>query len=324
MITAIGIRLVTPSAGVPERSDFAFEPFDVPDPREGEIVIRTIMISVDPYLMMPMRSGGFPEGRIRSRVIARVEASAAPDHAVGDLVLGFSRWQERECVSAAEMRRLDPVVPLSAYLGIAGHSGFTAMIGMRLLDPQPGQTVVVSSAAGMVGLVACQLAREAGARVVAIAGGDKARRVADLFALAAGVDHAAPNFAMSLAAACPDGIDRHFENVGAKILDPVLAVANDSARIALCGLIQHYGDDAPVCLANFRSLLMKGISIHPFSIYRHGDDYPAALRELEAKVVSGALRAPETIHEGFETTPDAFRAMMEGDGIGKHLVKLAD
>lgn len=321
---ATGIRLTTPPAGIPGRGDFAFVPYDVPEPGEGDIGIRALMVSVDPYLMMPIRSGGFPEGRVRSRIIARVETSRAPGFTPGDLVLGFARWQDRDCVAATEMRRLEPAAPLSAYLGIAGHSGFTAMVGMNLLDPQPGQTVVVSSAAGMVGLVACQLAQRAGARVVAIAGGGKAARVAELYGLAGGVDHAAPDFVARLSAACPEGIDRHFENVGAKILDPVLALANETARIALCGLIQHYGDDMPVCLAHFRSILLKGVSILPFSIYRHEDAYPAALRDLEAMLLSGALHAPETIHNGFDAIPDAFLAMLSGDGIGKHLVKVAD
>lgn len=321
---ATGIRLTAAPVGIPARDDFDFARYDVPPPGDGELSIRALMVSVDPYLMMPIRSGGFPDGRVRSRIIARVETSRAPGFAPGDLVLGFARWQDRDCVAAADMRRLDPAVPLSAYLGIAGHSGFTAMVGMNLLDPQPGQTVVVSSAAGMVGLVACQLAKRAGARVVAIAGGGKAERVAHLYGLAAGIDHSAPDFPVLLASACPNGVDRHFENVGAKILDPVLELANDTARIALCGLIQHYGDDGPICLSHFRKILLKGVSILPFSIYRHEEDYPAALRDLEAMILSGALHAPETIHDGFDAIPDAFLAMLAGHGIGKHLVKVAD
>jgi NADPH-dependent curcumin reductase CurA len=222
------------------------------------------------------------------------------------------------------MRRLQPRAPLPAYLGIAGHSGFTAMLGVRILAPQPGQTVTVSSAAGIVGSIACQLAAAAGARVVAIAGGAKAERIAALYGLAAGVDHAADDFPQRLAAACPQGIDRHFENVGARILDPVLGLANQAARVALCGLIQHYGDDAPVCLANFRKILINSIAITPFSIYRHEDEYPQALAVLEEMVLDGRLHAPEQVHTGLEAIPDAFLAMLAGDGIGKHVVRLAD
>jgi NADPH-dependent curcumin reductase CurA len=318
-----GIRLTGAPSGQPGADDFAIADYPVPAPGDGELVIRALMVSVDPYLMMPIRSSAFSGGRIRSRIIARVEESQAAGFAAGDLVLGFARWQECDCVAAAQMRRIEPVVPLSAYLGVAGHSGFTAMIGMGLLDPQPGQTTVVSSAGGMVGMVACQLAQAAGARVVAVAGGDKAARVAQLYGLAAGIDHGAPDFSRRLAAVCPDGIDRHFENVGAKILDPVLNLANNAARVALCGLIQHYGDDAPVSLAHFRNILLKTITILPFSIYQHEHEYPGALARLEQMVLGGQLHADETIHDGFASLPKAFLAMLAGDGIGKHLVRLA-
>jgi NADPH-dependent curcumin reductase CurA len=294
------------------------------EPQEGELAITALIVSVDPYLMMPIRQGAFPGGIMRSRIIARVEQSRAEGFAPGDLVLGFSRWQERDCVPAAEMRKLSPVIPLTNYLGVAGHSGFTAMLGIDILDPGPGQTVTVDSAAGMVGSVACQLAKAAGARVVAIAGGDKARQVKDLYGLDAAVNRAAPDFETQLAAACPDGIDRHFENVGAKILDPVLGLANVYMRVALCGLIQHYGDDEPVALRNFRKLLNARVNLQAFSIYEHDDAYPAALVRLEGMVKSGALIAQETIHEGFAAIPPAFIKMLSGQGIGKHLVKVAD
>jgi len=317
------IRLNTTPTGAPQRGHFTTQEQIVPEPAQGELLIQALMVSVDPYLVMAIRSGAFPAGRIKSRIIARVEDSRAEGFMRGDLVLGFAHWQERDCVAASDMRLLRPQAPLAAYLGIAGHSGFTAMIGMSLLDPQPGQTLVISSAGGMVGLVACQLAKAAGAHVVAIAGGDKATQVARLYGLSAGVDYSATDFTDQLAAACPNGIDRHFENVGANILDPVLGLANEGARVALCGLIQHYGNDDPVALTHFRQILKKSVSILPFSIYRHEAEYPASLERLEQMVLSGTLHAPETIHEGFDRLPDAFLAMLAGDGIGKHVVKLS-
>ena len=321
---ARAVRLTNIPVGQPCRGDFSVADLPVPAPGPGELAIRALWVSVDPYLMMPIRAGKFEDGRIRSRIIARVEQSCAPGFSKGDLVLGFARWQQHDCVPATEMRRLQPRAPLPAYLGIAGHSGFTAMLGVRILAPQPGQTVTVSSAAGIVGSIACQLAAAAGARVVAIAGGAKAERIAALYGLAAGVDPATDDFALRLNAAAPSGIDRHFENVGARILDPVLGLANETARVALCGLIQHYGDDAPVCLANFRKILTSGITITPFSIYRHEDEYPQALAVLEEMVLDGRLHAPEQVHTGLEAIPDAFLAMLGGDGIGKHVVRLAD
>jgi len=293
-------------------------------PGAGELAISALIVSVDPYLMMPIRQGAFPGGLMRSRIIARVDESRAEGFAPGDLVLGFANWQERQCVAAADMRKLSPVIALTNYLGVAGHSGFTAMLGIDILDPQPGQTVTVGSAGGMVGSVACQLAKAAGARVVAIAGGGKAREARRLLGLDAAVDHAAPDFARKLAEACPDGIDRHFENVGAKLLDPFLQLANPHARVALCGLIQHYGNDDPVCLNNFRKLLHARVMMQGFSIYDHDDALPAALVRLEAMVQSGRLVAQETVHEGFANLPAAFVAMLSGNGIGKHMVKVAE
>lgn len=324
MSQARAIRLTGSTIPTLTRDAFELAERPVGKPGDGELAVRALLISVDPYLVMPIRSGQFEEGIVRSRIIARVEESRAEGFSPGDLVLGFARWQDHDCVPAAEMRKLSPKIPLSAYLGLAGHSGFTAMLGIDILDPQPGQTVTVDSAAGMVGTVACQLAKAAGARVVAIAGGDKAERVAAMFGLDAAVDHMSKDLAGAMAVACPDGIDRHFENVGAKILDPVLGLANQSARIALCGLIQHYGNDDPVCLANFRRLLLSRVHLEAFSIYEAEDKYPAALQRLEQLVLDGALHAPETIHDGFDNLPDAFLAMLGGDGIGKHLVRVAD
>lgn len=317
-----GIIQCSVPQGPPELHHFVISQQAVAEPGPGELAITTLMVSVDPYLVMPIRNGAFTDGRVRSRVIARVDASRAEGFSAGDLVLGFSRWQLRDCVEASTMRRIDPTLPLSAYLGIAGHSGFTAMIGMAQLDPKPGQTLVVSSAGGMVGLIACQLARQSGARVVAIAGGAKAEKVATLLELDGYADHRSEDFVQQLARACPDGIDRHFENVGASILDPVLGLANERARVALCGLVQHYSDNAPIALEHFRRILVKSISILPFSIYHHESDYPQALVQLEQWVASGQLSAPETFHFGLEALPGALLSMLAGDGIGKHLVRL--
>ncbi|HEY6868914.1 MAG TPA: NADP-dependent oxidoreductase [Novosphingobium sp.] len=318
------IHLAGPATGTANAAWFTVREVEVPAPGAGELALRPLIVSVDPYLMMPLRNGAFGDGPVRSRIIAVVEQSEAPGYAPGDIVLGFAPWQERMTMPANEMRIIRPVLPLPAYLGLAGHSGFTAMVGMDILDPQPGQTVTISSAAGMVGLVAAQLAKAAGARVVAIAGGDKARRVADLFGLDGAVDHVPPDLAGRLAAACPAGIDRHFENVGAKILDPVFALANRKARIALCGMIQHYGDEAPICFDHFRKVLLSSIQILPFSIYDEDARQPADLARLEDFAQRGLLHAPETIHAGFEGIVPGFLAMLHGDGIGKHLVRLGE
>lgn len=318
------IRLAGPATGAASGDWFIIEENELATPAAGELGLRSLIVSVDPYLMMPLRNGAFGTGPVRSRIISVVEHSEAEGYAPGDIVLGFAPWQERMTVPASEMRIIRPVLPLTAYLGLAGHSGFTAMVGMDLLDPQPGQTVTVSSAGGMVGLVASQLAKAAGARVVAIAGGAKAEAVADMFGLDGAVDHVPADLQGRLGAACPHGIDRHFENVGAKILDPVFALANPQARIALCGMISHYGDDAPICFEHFRKVLLSSIQILPFSIYNEEHRQAADLARLEDMAQKGLLKAPETVHEGFDAIVPGFLAMLHGDGIGKHLVKVGE
>lgn len=324
MTRSRSIRLAGMATGAASANWFVTEEIEVPSPKAGELSLRPLIVSVDPYLMMPLRNGDFGDGPVRSRIISVVERSEAPGYAPGDIVLGFAPWQEHMTMPASEMRILRPVLPLTAYLGLAGHSGFTAMVGMDLLDPQPGQTVTISSAGGMVGLVASQLAKAAGARVVAIAGGNKAQTVADLFGLDGAVDHVPADLQGRLAAACPQGIDCHFENVGAKILDPVFALANRNARIALCGMIQHYGDDAPICFDNFRKVLLSSIQLLPFSIYDEEHRHAADLARLEDMAQRGLLSAPETIHESFDSIVPGFLAMLAGDGIGKHLVRVGE
>jgi NADPH-dependent curcumin reductase CurA len=305
-------------------ADFSVADMELDRPADGEVLVRTLYASVDPYLLLRIRDRVFDNGRIISRLIGRVEESRARGFAEGDIVLGFGHWQEMAVLSADGLRLLNPVAPLSAYLGVIGHSGFTASLGVAILDPQPGQTVTVSSAAGIVGSIAGQLAKIAGARVVGIAGGAKAQTIVDQFGFDAGVDHQAEDFWTLLAAAAPQGIDRHFENVGAKTLDPVLGLINLNARIALCGLIQHYGDGAPVTLTNFIKLLRKSVTMQAFHIEEHVESFEAEMERLATLVASGQLRAPETISHGLDALPEAFMAMLAGRGVGKHLVRVAE
>jgi NADPH-dependent curcumin reductase CurA len=293
-------------------------------PQAGELLIRALYISVDPYLSVRMLEGAFAEGRVASRVIARVEESRAAGIAEGDLVLGFARWQERDVVRAAEFRLIRPAAPLPAYLGVIGHSGYTARLGIDLLEPGPGHTFTVSSAAGMVGAVAGQLAKLAGARVIGIAGGAKAQLVVDQLGFDAGVDYRDPDLAGALARAAPDGIDRHFENVGTPTLDPILPLTNHHARIALCGLMAHYASADPICFDNFYWVLKRALRIEAFHITDHMPAYEEGLAQLEKLVVTGQLRSFETISDGLETLPAAFLAMRDGAGVGKHMVRLPE
>lgn len=322
------IRQVRPSQNGVQEEDFAAFEIDLPELQVGEVEVRPELISVDPYLAIGLRdltfpNGPFPQGAVRSRLIGRVTKSRTPRIPEGDLVLGFGEWQERVVVPGKDLRVLHPLAPLPAYLGVLGHSGFTASLGMDVLKVEAGQTFSVSSAGGMVGLVAGQLARAAGARVIAIAGGGKAAQVARLFDFDMGIDYRAGDLTDALGKAAPAGIDRHFENVGASMLDPVLAVAAPQARIALCGLVAHYASSEPLCLVNAQQLLVKAITLSGFNIAHHLARYEEGLAKLEALYLSGALRGVEIIHHGLDKLPSAMVAMLGGNGLGKHLVSLS-
>lgn len=321
MVAARAIRQVRAATGPITQDLFALKEVALPDPGPGELAVRVRMISVDPYLVMRLREG-FPAGAIRSRVIGMVERSRAAGFEEGDVVIGFAHWQDRVVVNADAMRVLKPRAPLAAYLGVIGHSGFTATLGVDLLDLKAGQTFTVSSAAGMVGLVAGQLAMRAGARVVGIASGAKAQALVDRLGFAAGIDYRKGDIVKHLRHAAPAGIDRHFENVGATMLDPVLACANAGARIALCGMIAHYADHNPICFSNFKMMMSKEVTISGFNIANHTDRYQAGLARLESLYLEGEIKGFEVMHQGLESLPDAMIAMLAGDGFGKHVVQL--
>jgi NADPH-dependent curcumin reductase len=308
---------------------FRLETIDLPALREGEVLTRTLAFSLDPYLARRMRdwTQGEPDWRkgiIVGRTIGEVINSRAAGPPVGSIVLGFGRWQDfdvRPAAGLTPIARRD--LPLTAHLGPLGTSGLTAWAGIEVLDPKPGETLSVSSAAGAVGSIAGQLARLRGARVVGIAGG--AAKTAKLLAeyrFDAAVDYRAPDFAAALAAAAPQGITAHFENVGASMLDPVLACLSHGGCIALCGLIQHYQDETPVALANFRLLLTKAVRLRGYQTAAFADRFAEGLAELGEHVRSGEIRYAETRHYGLEAAPAAFVGMLAGKGDGKHLILL--
>lgn len=322
MNSARAIRQVKPATGAITADIFAEQEIQLEELGDGEVLVRTELISVDPYLVMRFRDDPFPDGAVRSRVIGTVEKTRAAGFSEGDRVIGFAEWQDRVVAPVSEMRVLRPRAPLQSYLGVIGHSAYTATLGMDVLGVEAGQTFTVSSAAGMVGIVAGQLAARAGARVVGIAGGEKAQKIVDLVGFDAGVDYRADDFPDRLAAAVPEGIDRHFENVGASMMDPVLALANSNARIALCGLIAHYSDREPICFRNFKQMLFKGVSLQGFNIADHLDRYLEGLARLEDLFLAGHLKGFEEVTEGLENLPAAMVAMLAGNGIGKHMVRL--
>lgn len=327
------IRMARKPGQVISPEDFRQESLQLAAPAAGEVVCKTRYISLDPYLAGMMQSWQGPqpewsEGIIVGRMVGEIIASNDPQLAVGDWVTGDSHWQELEITPAKHLQKIavDEAIPASVYLGILGSSGLTAWVGInRVLAIQAGDTMTVSSAAGTVGAIAGQLAMQRGAKVVGIAGGEqKCAEVVDTLKFSACIDHHASDLQAQLAAAVGDQLNSHFENVGAKTLDPVLALMQDHGRIALCGLIAHYLDDDAISLGNFRKLLTSGLRLQGFRLYDYFADAQLAQSELTAGIRSGAISIRETITKGLDNAAQAYIAMLGSGGIGKHLVYLPD
>lgn len=315
--------------GIIGPEDFAVVNRDEIRATETGGMTRTTHISLDPYLALRMAreipdAGGLAPYSIIGRTIGEVIRSDDPAFVPGDKVLGFGRWSSHDNRPAVQLRKLDMEdVPVEAHLSVAGHSGFTAWLGIRLADLKAGDTFVVSGAAGAVGSIAGQLAKRKGCRVIGIAGGRyKIGWIVDRLGFDAGIDHHGADIGAALRTAAPDGIDVLFENVGTKILDPALASMRPQGRVMLCGLMQHYQDREPVTLFNFRAFLEKSIRLEPFSIYNYGDLEPVAREELFTAVRDGDLRFSTCLTNGLENVPAAFVAMLNGGGIGKHIARV--
>lgn len=325
--------------GVPDANTFRMTESPVPEPQEGQVLLRTLYLSLDPYMRGRISAAKSYAASVEigavmvGGTVSRVEASRHPDFAVGQLVLGYSGWQDYALSDGAGLNKLDDDPRQAARaLGVLGMPGFTAYMG--LLDigqPRPGETVVVAAASGAVGSLVGQIANIKGARAVGIAGGaDKCRYVVDELGFDACIDHRAPDFAAQLAAACPDGIDVYFENVGGAVFDAVLPLLNTKARIPVCGLIADYnatglpdGPDRIGLLA--RTILTKRIRMQGFIIF---DDYGPRYGEFHGQMRSwldeGKIKFREDIVEGLENAPQAFIGLLEGKNFGKLIIHVAD
>ena len=308
----------------------------VPEIGEGEALIRTEYVSIDPTnrtwlndtptYLPPVQIGDV----VRAGGIGRVVASRHPAYEEGKLVQGFTGWQEWLVASdEAPLLPVDEVPGVespSAYLGVLGMTGLTAWVGIReIAKPTEGETVVVSAAAGAVGSVAGQLAKADGARVVGIAGGpDKCALLTDRLHFDAAVDYKAADWRDQLAAATPDGIDVDFENVGGEIMEAVFARINIRARIALCGLISGYNeDDPPPGPRSFGNLLIKRARLQGFIVLDHFGQAKQAGSEIGELLTSGRMEGLETVVDGFEKLPDALNMLFDGANTGKLSVKVA-
>jgi NADPH-dependent curcumin reductase CurA len=327
------IRLASRPAGMPTPDNFNIVDEDMPPLNDAEVLVRTLYISVDPYLRGRMREGRsyvppFEVGQvIVSGVVGQVVESRSPEFARGDKVTGMLGWRLYNAVSVAELRKVDPqLASITTALGVLGMPGLTAYFG--LLDigkPKEGETVVVSGAAGAVGMTVCQIAKIKGCRAVGIAGSDEKNQylTAEL-GIDAAVNYKSPEMSRALKEACPKGIDVYFDNVGGEVSDAVWPLLNHGARIVICGQISLYNLDKPdVGPRPQRYLLVNSAMMQGFIIRDYAARFAEGVTNLAQWLVTGKLKYAETIEEGFENTPQAFIGLFSGVNLGKQIVKVA-
>jgi NADPH-dependent curcumin reductase CurA len=318
-------------------TNFKLVTTDTPPLQDGQVLVRHHFLSLDPYMRGRMNdSKSYAQPQALGQVMGggtagEVVESRSPKYQVGDRVVGMGGWQEYSVVQGDQpgaMRKVDTRhVPLSHYLGAVGMPGVTAWYGLtQICAPKPGNTVVCSAATGAVGSAFAALAKVRGCRVVGIAGGpEKCRYATEELGYDACIDYKQHNDVASLSkavkAACPDGIDGYFENVGGMVLNAVLPRMNAFGRIALCGMIAGY-DGAPVPLDYPQLLLTNRLMLQGFIVSEHMEHWPAALKELGELVAKGTLRPRESIAEGIAAAPQAFLGLLKGRNFGKQLVKL--
>jgi NADPH-dependent curcumin reductase CurA len=258
--------------------------------------------------------------------VGEVTESHHSKFAVGDYVVGSLGWQQYAVSDGDGLMKVDPkLVPLSCYVGCVGMPGATAWIGLlEHCKPLAGETVVVSAASGAVGSVVGQLAKLQGCRAVGIAGGrQKCDYVVQELGFDACVDYKAGNLYEDLKAACPNGIDCYFENVGGIVMDTVFRLFNPFARVALCGLISDYNATEPYGVTMMRSLLVNRVNLRGFIVFDRLDLYARAIQQLGRLVSQGRIKYHETVADGLQNAPKAFIGMLKGHNLGKQLVKVA-
>jgi len=310
-----------------DEDHFTIDRGPVPDLGPRDVLVRNIFVSCDPYLRGRMEPGGGiePGDVVPVRAVGEVVQSGHPDFGEGDLVWGFLAWELHTVVpGGAGLRKIDPAYgPISNFISVLGMPGLTAEVGMLDIGRvRPGDTVLVSAAAGAVGSVAGQLARLAGATVVGSAGSDrKVDHVVQTLGFDAAFNHrTAASLDGALSTHCPDGIDVYFDNVGGPLLDAVLGHLRPGARIPVCGMISHYEQEMQ--LNNLLGILRARATMTGFSIYDHVHRLDAFIPRMSARLKSGAITYHEDIHEGIESVPSAFVGMLRGDNVGKRLVKV--
>src|SRR5437588_2112591 len=329
------VVLASRPVGEPKPSDFRVEDYAVPAPAAGEVLLRTIWLSLDPYMRgrmsdgpsyaQPVPIGGVMEGGTVSEVIA----SNNPAFAKGDIVLSRAGWQTHALSDGQGLAKIDPkIAPVSTAVGVLGMPGMTAYTGLlEIGKPQPGETLVVAAASGAVGSAVGQIAKIKGARAVGVAGSkDKCDYVKNELGFDDCLDHRDPELAAKLREACPKGIDVYFENVGGAVFEAVFPLLNPFARVPVCGLIAHYNDtDAkpPKWAASMmRAVLTKRLAIRGFIVSDFAARRADFLREMSGWVREGKVKYKEFVTEGLDSAPAAFIGLLKRANFGKQLVRV--
>ncbi len=332
MPTNMQVLLASRPTGWVEEGNFKITESPLPKPGSGQVLVKIRWLSLDPYMRGRMSAAksyakSVEIGEVMTGgTVGEVVESSLGKFKRGDYVVGSLGWQQYAVSDGEGLTKVDPeLVPLSCYLGCVGMPGATAWIGLlEHCQPKAGETVVVSAASGAVGSVVGQLARMQGCRTVGIAGGKaKCDFVVKDLGFDACVDYKAGNLSEDLKAACPDGIDCYFENVGGEVMDTVFRQLNPFSRVALCGLISEYNLTEPYGMKMMRALLVNRVNLRGFIVFDRLDLYARAIGRLGKLVAQGKLKYHETIAEGLENAPAAFVGMLKGTNLGKQLVKVA-
>ncbi len=331
------IVLAARPPGEPREEDFRMESVDLPVAGEGHVLLRTIYLSLDPYMRGRMNAGPsyappVEVGQVmEGGTVSAVVESRSPDFVPGDMVLGYTGWQEYAVAAASSVKKLDPAhASISTALGVMGMPGLTAYTGLlNIGQPKPGETVVVAAASGAVGSVVGQIAKIKGSRAVGIAGGkQKCDFVVHELGFDACVDHHLASFPQDLTAACPKGVDVYFENVGGRVLNAVLPLMNLFGRVPVCGLIAQYNstvasrsmDRLPALMS---AILVKRLTFRGFIVH----DFAAQKGDFEREIIqwlrTGKVKYREDVVEGLENAVAAFQGLLNGRNFGKLLVRLS-
>lgn len=329
------VRLTSRPSGIPQREHFEIVEAPVPEPDAGQVLIRNVFLSVEPAMRGWVSSEAnyaepVPIGSVmRSFTVGRVVKSCHPDYQSGEFVTGLFGWQDYAVVDAMQIERRisDTEIPVSTALGVLGLNGMTAYLA--LLDigqPRPGETVLVSTAAGAVGSCVGQIAKIQGCRTVGLtSSADKMRLCREVFGFDAAIDYRADDLDSRIAQACPQGIDVYFDNTGGEISDVVMRHLATGARVVICGTasVENWAE-VPLGPRVERTLLVKRACMQGFVIFDHAPRFDEARKALTGWIKTGQIRYREDVLDGIEHAPDAIAGLYRGENLGKRLIRIAD